>query len=258
MTKTVFILSACLLPAGVALAQSPCTPITTIPYTIATAGTYCLTADLPVTNVNLSYGILIASDNVTINLQGHTLDGGSLGPGNSTTGIYSLDRANIHIFGGTVRGFNQGIVLDTDNPAASHDLLVENMLIDQSKYRGMRIDGNHTIVRDNLIRDTGYNTTGEHPDGLVTCGNGGSDGVVYNNVVLNVVGDAPDGMELYCFGASAIGNRVINSDKGGLEMRPGSFCKDNIVEYSVRFVWNLSADPAEACTFVGNTNYAWP
>jgi Right handed beta helix region len=258
MTKSFLAgLASLTLTAG-AYAQPTCTPITTVPYTITEPGTYCLTGDLPVTSDAFLNAIEIASDSVTIDLQGHTLDGGTLGPGNQVNGIYSLNRGNITVHNGTIRGFYHGILLDTSDPAASHDLLVENTVVDGSKYRGMRIDGNHTIVRDNLIRDTGYNTTGLHPDGLVTCGEGGTDSVVYNNTVLNVVGDSPDGMELYCFNASAIGNRVINSDKGGLEMRPGTFCKDNIVEYTVRFTWNMSKDPSEACNFVGNTNYAYP
>jgi len=249
---------AFILAAVGSLEAGTCTPITAVPFVISAPGTYCLEADLPVTSTAFLYAVEIATSDVTIDLQGHALDGGTLGPGNQVIGIFGMNRGNIHIHNGHIVGFYQGIVLDTSNPALSHDILIEDLVVERSNYRGMQIDGNHTILRNNRILDTGPNTLDLHPDGLVTCGNGGSDSVVYNNTVVNVIGDSPDGMELYCFNASAIGNRVVNSDKGGLEMRPGTFCKDNVVEYTVRFTWNMSKDPAEACNFVGNTNYAYP
>ena len=80
----------------------PRTPISGIPYTISTPGSYYLTTNLA--GVAGSDGIIIATDDVTLDLGGFTLTGAS-GSDNGVhaAGSYETNLYNIHIFNGTVR-----------------------------------------------------------------------------------------------------------------------------------------------------------
>jgi hypothetical protein len=112
--------------------NSTCTPITSLPNTITTPGVYCLTSDLA-TNVTSGNAIEIVTDNVVINLNGHTLDGQTAGLGTSTNGIYAYQRQNITIRNGTVRGFLFGIYLKDDSPyMTSQGHIIEDIRADQN------------------------------------------------------------------------------------------------------------------------------
>jgi len=82
---------------------------TTFPITINEPGSYVLTSNLMVTTGN---AININADNVTLDLNGH----GIYGPGTGTGyGISAVNRYNITIKNGIVRGFYFGIYLDNDD-----------------------------------------------------------------------------------------------------------------------------------------------
>lgn len=93
-----------LSPAASLMAQDPRTPISSVPYTISSQGSYYATANLIATGSN--GGITISADNVTLDLNGFALVGGGSG---SVAGI-SVPSAhkNILIRNGTVRGWTNG------------------------------------------------------------------------------------------------------------------------------------------------------
>ncbi|MFC3194221.1 beta strand repeat-containing protein [Marinicella sediminis] len=84
------------------------TPISSIPFTITEPGSYYLTGNLSNTTLN-SDGIIIDTDNVTLDLGGFTISGYDTNdPPNQTgdDGIYILgSQNNIHIFNGHVEGW---------------------------------------------------------------------------------------------------------------------------------------------------------
>ncbi len=89
-------------PTMMTLSQiEPRTPISSLPFTISTPGSYYVTANLATTlNQN---GIIIAADNVTIDLNGFTLSGGG---GSSGEGIWAATaRQNVTVRNGTVRNW---------------------------------------------------------------------------------------------------------------------------------------------------------
>lgn len=77
--------------------------IATLPYTISSSGAYIVTRDLTLTTTN-SNGITIEADNVTLDLNGHTLTGPGKTAGATGSGIYvNGTHYNITICNGTVR-----------------------------------------------------------------------------------------------------------------------------------------------------------
>ena len=74
------------------------TEIKFLPYTITSSGFYYIKKDL----TSIGSGIIVESDNVTIDLMGYSLIGPGSGSGN---GIYMDDRNNVKIRNGTIKEF---------------------------------------------------------------------------------------------------------------------------------------------------------
>src|SRR5262245_47728812 len=87
-----------------------CTPITSLPAVITVQGIYCLTGNLN-TAITSGTAITIDANNVVLDLNGFKLGGLAAGPGTLAFGIRAVNRANITIKNGTVRGFFYGISL---------------------------------------------------------------------------------------------------------------------------------------------------
>lgn len=80
----------------------PRTPISSIPFTITTSGSYYLTQNLSV-GPNVA-GITVNAADVTIDMRGFTLTGGGGAPG-SASGIFS-GYDDLTVTDGTVKGFS--------------------------------------------------------------------------------------------------------------------------------------------------------
>lgn len=122
----------------------PRTPISSIPYTISTPGSYYLTGNL----TSGAAGISIDADDVTLDLNGFEI---SFSPG---AGVYGVSIVNIHrnitVRNGSVRVPTGGVVA----PASScTQLLVENVRVDVSAGSGLGIYlGNNGIVTGCAVR----------------------------------------------------------------------------------------------------------
>ena len=91
------------VPATIAV-QDARTPISSLPFTITTQGSYFLPGNL--TASGSTAGIIIAADNVTLDLNGFALVGG--GAGNVAGINVPAAQKNIVIRNGTVRGWTNG------------------------------------------------------------------------------------------------------------------------------------------------------
>jgi len=101
----------------------PRTPIATTPYTLTQPGSYYLTRNLTATN-GLN-GINVNADNVTIDLNGFTLDGNA---NTGFRGVACASRSNITIRGGRISNWShEGI-----DGYQSHQVRVENVQVDNS------------------------------------------------------------------------------------------------------------------------------
>jgi len=125
--------------AGEGKIQIGQTAATTFPITISQSGSYILTSNLTVaTDVDC---IVIAADNVTLDLNGFAL----VGPGSGTGtgyGIRALDRNNITVQNGTVRDFGGlGISIDTTLHGGVKNNRLNDLKAFSNGYAGIQGDG---------------------------------------------------------------------------------------------------------------------
>jgi hypothetical protein len=123
------------------------TAITTVPFNITKAGVYHLTKDLDFT-ASGGVAINVEATDVILDLNAHELLGLS-GSGSTATGIYCDNFNRVVIKNGTVRGFQAGVVL-TSNEARVTDLLVTNNF-----GSGITVVGNNSQILHNHVCNTG-------------------------------------------------------------------------------------------------------
>ncbi len=146
-----FLLLSLALPRQAPAETLDCTPINELPAVITLQGIYCLTRNL-ITSQTEDYAIEIQTNNVTIDFNGWKLGGLSAGSATHAYGIYSVNRKNITIRNGTVRGFSTGIFLGGVNAQGN---LVEDIRAEQNRYGGIETQGRGDIIRRNQVVDTG-------------------------------------------------------------------------------------------------------
>ncbi len=130
-----------------------CTEITSIPTTITVQGVYCFKSNLITASLSTP-AITIANNNVTIDLNGWKLGGAAAGSATFGRGIYAENRSNTVVRNGTIRGFYEGVVLGGGRDSTSGNL-VENLLVDGNRYRGITVGGSNTTIRNNTVINTG-------------------------------------------------------------------------------------------------------
>lgn len=133
------------------------TASTTFPVVINQPGSYVLTSNLVVSTANV-IGIVIAADNVTLDLNGHALIGPGIGSGgNDVRGIDGRFRKNITIKNGTVRGFpSDGIALHGsgwNQPTNGTNNLVKDIRAYGNAFTGI-------VVTNGLVTNCTANSNG--------------------------------------------------------------------------------------------------
>src|SRR6476659_860699 len=89
--------------------NSNCTGfITSLPATISTPGTWCMTHGLS-TQITNGYEITIKSDNVTIDCNGFSIDNGPPNPATFAYAIYGADLRHTTVRKCRIAGFNIGV-----------------------------------------------------------------------------------------------------------------------------------------------------
>lgn len=130
-----------------------CIEIVSVPVEITVQGVHCLKTNI---QANLADGpaILVAANNVTIDLNGFKL--GNLAAGNQTAavGIATLERKNVIIQNGSIRGFAIGIMLLGDPYGPSFGHRIERMSLDNNLFTGIFAIGGGIVIRDNQIANT--------------------------------------------------------------------------------------------------------
>src|SRR5262245_9249924 len=219
--STANLAAALLVVLAVALGAVPawaetvnCTPITSLPAVIPVQGVYCFTGDLS-TAMTSGNAIAIQTNNVILDLNGFKLGGVAAGLGTQTFGIYALDRQNITIKNGTVRGFYWGILLE-GSPAglggAGH--VVEDIRADRNTVVGIQVDGQANIVRNNLVvRTEGTTTLGDNADATGILIRGFGTRVLNNDVIFTQAQGTGIARGIY-FTSALIGFAVNNRITG--------------------------------------------
>ena len=194
-------------PAAAAESYDSCLGfIDALPATITTQGTWCLRQNLD-TSATTGNMIEIQTNNVTIDCNGFRIRGSGGGPSTTATGIYAAGRLNITIRHCTIRGFSLGIQV-----AAGSGVIVENNLLDQSRFVGINTSGAGSIVRRNIVTSSGGAPASGAAYGIY------ADGDVIDNVVDGVAG-ADSLVNFWAYGINSTdlnfgiviqGNRIRN------------------------------------------------
>jgi hypothetical protein len=143
-----------LAPAGVRAADSydSCTGfIRTLPATITTPGVWCLDANL-LTSITTGNAIRVAGNDITVDCNGHRLDGSGGGVATDAKGIGALGHDNITVRACTIVGFRDGVSLLGENSATHR---VEDNHFISNRFSGMIVAGDGSTVRRNVVRYTG-------------------------------------------------------------------------------------------------------
>ena len=171
-----------------------CTVVTSVPSTITAPGPYCLKASL--TGIG---GITISADDVSVDLNGHTLESKAIGV--TSWGRYR----NSIVRNGTIRGGTFAVSLN--NETSGH--LVEEIRAEGS---GIRVSGNGVVVRNNVVVGTTTASVGPNYGIIVGTGTGAR---IRDNVVVNpATGYVGEGGGIWAFGAIGAvieGNVVRNT-----------------------------------------------
>jgi len=202
------ILLACATPRRAAAAEGydGCSGfITSLPAVIAAEGTWCLKQDLA-TAITSGYAIRINSNNVTIDCNGFKVGGLTAGPDTAADGIVAFNQSHVTVRNCSVRGFNTGIWLNASSATSAGDHLVENNRIDGNTHYGLNISGDGSIVRRNLVTNSGGTANCCQVVGIYV----GYSVYVLDNTIAGVV-STPSyarGIEAGLDSASISGNRI--------------------------------------------------
>jgi parallel beta-helix repeat protein len=215
------------------------TEINSLPYTISSPGFYFISKNL----TSASDGIVVNSDNVTIDLMGFTING----PEGGGDGIYFDSKNNVEIRNGGIKDFSYGIRGVTDGQS---NKVIAVKTISNGGY-GIFLKGNNHGVKDCTVigcgaygiyvPDAGGHTikgntvSGSRYYGIVAgpgstvmgnnCNNNDQHGInalggctVINNTVYN---NALAGIILDSNGNSVINNTAYNNNQSGSATRGG-------------------------------------
>jgi hypothetical protein len=150
LTATLMALGGASSPAAAAESYDACVGfIDSVPATITTQGIWCLRQNLD-NSASSGHIIEIQTNNVTIDCNGFRIRGSGGGASTTAVGIYASGQLNLAIRHCTIRGFSVGIEL-----IGGSDYIVENNLLDQSRFMGIQTTGGASVVRRNNVVNTG-------------------------------------------------------------------------------------------------------
>ena len=219
-------------------------PITNLPAIINAPGVYVLHSDIEI-NLQSGPALTIAADNVVIDFNGHTISNTQPGATTEAYGVYSLDRANLTVRNGQIKGFNIGVFLNGGDKL-SYGNVVEDMSIDRSSSSGIYLFGAHSIVRRCEVTKIGGST-------LAT--NKFNAGIAISGAAARIVGNSvsevssPAASSFPAFGiylrngdGFAVGNRVSQVHTGLYVATRGAKFRDNIIGAGVGVPFNGGVD----------------
>ncbi|MFH0795138.1 MAG: right-handed parallel beta-helix repeat-containing protein [bacterium] len=244
-----------LAAVGPALAGDGQIDIASLPYTISSSGSYVVVDNITLSTQN-THGITISANNVTLDLNGHTLTGPGKAAGSSGSGIYvGSTRYNIVVKNGTMRDWRwQGVEAYNGLNCIFEDLIAYN----NGNY-GISA-GSSALIRGNVCRENG--STGIYAISSVgdcvisdnVCYYNGYDGIsAYRATVTNNVCTSNTNHGMSIKGPSTvIGNNCSqNSMVGIMANSPGGvLIENNVCNLNLREGITLNGSGSRV---VGNT-----
>ncbi|HRN78076.1 MAG TPA: right-handed parallel beta-helix repeat-containing protein [Candidatus Dependentiae bacterium] len=106
-----------------------------IPYTITVPGNYCLAESI---TVGASNGIIVAADDVTLDLKNKIIEG------SGTDMALVISGTNVYVKDGLITNFNNGISVESD----AGFVLIENMIVNDCETSGIIVSNIETNVNN--------------------------------------------------------------------------------------------------------------
>jgi hypothetical protein len=128
--------------------------ISSLPASISSSGTWGLKQSLT-TAAATGNAITITADNVTLDCNDFIING-TAGTATNAIGIYSLNHQNVSVRHCNVLGFKDGLVLSVQTAGGGY--AAEDNRFDGNTYLGLRVDGDGSVIRRNLVLSTGGTT----------------------------------------------------------------------------------------------------
>ncbi|MFI5617889.1 right-handed parallel beta-helix repeat-containing protein [Streptomyces sp. NPDC051567] len=155
-------------------------------------------------------GLVVGSGGITINLNGHTVDGVGLGVGIRNNGFGNITITNSNTIPARVQQFDYGVRL---NPGTSGNI-IEKLAIQNNEFSGVELNSTHTNnqVRNNLIERQAHSA--------VTITGGSGHNVIFDNTITNNQGQ---GVSVQKSANNRLeGNRITGSGGVGLALEGSS------------------------------------
>jgi len=224
--RSVGLALALIVPGAAAHAETNnCTEIMSSPFIISSPGIYCL-------KNSLTGAIYIQASDVVLDLNGHVLDSSSPG---ASAGVLAVDRWNITVRNGTIRGFHTAVQLDG---AKSRSHLIEYLRLADNSGTGVSVRGDGSVVRHNMLINNGYAAGPGARFALLANGDGMH--IAHNQVVESGVGATNEvvGIRIGGSGVAVERNVVSNAEIGahnsrGILVSGGATGRNSVVDNRV-------------------------
>jgi parallel beta-helix repeat protein len=207
--------------------------------TLSQPGEYILATDLDCSGT-FANGINISASNVVLHLAGHTLSSTDCNANLEVNGIsVPGGLTNVQIDGGTVSGFNDGIVL------YSSDSIIMGTTVKGACFFGIAVSGQRNQLKKNVVTESGIDGIGVGQASQtiiasnyiswntrvgVDISNSSSNNVVHDNIINN--NGTTEGVGVAIFGGTnnVIKQNAVNFNFNGISIdSPGNYALDNSV-----------------------------
>jgi len=233
-----FLALAALLPQLASADTTIGTAITALPHTITKPGLYRLTKRLAYSPLS-GNAITIEATDVVIDLNGYELIAVA-GATNIAAGIECSAQSRITVKNGTIRGFQNGVVLGSD------DALITDLLVTDCLQSGISVLGNHSQILRNRVYDIGGsgNSSVAYAIGITLTGTYGTiaDNDVHSVFETDNASRLADGIRLHGCSNIIVSNNRVSNIEPVVPTKAGST--------------GISADPTDPSTiliFLSNT-----
>jgi hypothetical protein len=240
---------------GGGVAGSGAGKISAVPFTISAPGVYCLTQKISST-LTSGAAIAINANNVVLDLNGYAIGNLAAGPATSAVGIYAVDRQNIVVRNGILRGFWGCITLVHGTTvglttALSSGHVVEGVTADTCYLTGIAVEGPYAVVRSNKVMNTKGSAVAT-VTGLVNAAVGisvvGADALVVHNVVVDT--DCSNG----CANTATKGAIALGI---GMASAPSSVVENNTISnHAMPTVTGLGSNAVSAGIYIYQYQHA--
>lgn len=252
-----------LLTVDPAQALTPVDPSGGCPQTLSAPGEYILTGDLTCTGA--VSGVIITASSVIFHLAGHTISNTTCDLSQTFGGIFVQGGiAGVQIDGGTVSGFNDGIILSS---SASR---VRGMTMADACVFGMAVSGQNNRLEKNVVTKSGVDgiglgqasrtrvTANNISDNVrvgVDISNFSNKNIVEDNIINNngISSGEQGGVAIFNGTDNIIRNNAVNNNFGGILIEsPGNLVLGNTVNGSTNTGIAISTVGASS-TVIKNT-----